>query len=136
MISILSGGEYTFGPDGKYSTKDLDFLETSTRGIVSRINTANFKGDDLLVLQSYIILDVLSSTSGTGQVIEKTVKDSRWKVQPAKTSSYWMDKAYRMVADALVSSQNGFTCSKVTRLDAYLKNMALDNTKIQNYGVD
>jgi hypothetical protein len=134
MISILSNNKYTFGVGGTYSSTDLAELEAVTLGVVKRLNTVGFAGDDLVLLKSYVILDVLSTTSGAGQVIEKTVKDTRWKVQASTSSSPWMDKAYRMVADAKVDTLSTTQFTQVLRCDANMERLQLDNTGSPQYG--
>lgn len=132
MIGLVSKGEYTYGPGCKYSTSDLSLLESSTAGTVNRLNTPGFSGDELLLFKTYIILDLL--TGGTGQIVEKTIKDASWKLQSSKSSSGWMDKALAMIA----YSKNGIAISisftGVERSDAVMERLWLDNTGYPQYG--
>jgi hypothetical protein len=134
MISVLTNGKIKFGPGGTRTTEELRVLESATLGTVNRLNTPHFTGDDLILLKSYIILATISDPGGSGQIIEKTVKDTRWKVQASKSVSPWMDKAYRMIEDAKSSTMNTIAFSQVLRSDAVMKSLQLDNTGSPQYG--
>ncbi|MCU7526776.1 MAG: hypothetical protein HF308_20080, partial [Ignavibacteria bacterium] len=54
IISLVSKGEYKFGPGQTRSTEDLTLLESATCGTVNRMNTPGFAGDELLLFKSYI----------------------------------------------------------------------------------
>jgi hypothetical protein len=132
LINLVSKGEVTFGAGCKYSITELNLLESSTLGTVNRMNTPGFTGDELLLFKAYIILDVI--TSGSGQLIEKTVKDVRWKVQPGRSSSTWMDKALAMIDNAKNVNVSTTAFTQVERSDAVMRSLQMDNTGSPQYG--
>lgn len=132
-IEALTLGEVTIGSAStdKITSAQLTLLETLTSSTVSRMNPG-FTGYDLILFKARIILDLYSNSPGSGQITEKTVKDTRWKVAQSKSSSVWMDQAMRQISDYRESVSRNLVPSGVARSDAQMK--GFDNTTIKQYG--
>lgn len=129
-VRILSNGKYTIGPEGTISTEDFVLLEELIADEVA-IKDPGFSTAELVRFKAYLVLDILSNTSGMGNIIEKKVKDVSWKLARSSikgSTSMWMDFAEKMIA------QHGRSISPsgVARCDAYVH--GLDSTTIDQYG--
>jgi hypothetical protein len=147
VIELISPYKVGNSETDDISKDQLTLLESVTASRVSRLNVG-FTGDELLIFKGYIILDAWTTRDKTGtmagaQVLEETVKDSRWKVAPAATTSAWLDKALQMRAEYMkikdetikeekrLSSLN-FVPKGVSRCDYNMT--GFDNTTIKQYG--
>lgn len=130
-VRILSKGKYTIGPEGTITSEDAVILEELLTADINRRNPG-FTGSDLIRFKAYFILDALSNSSGTGQVIEKTVKDTRWKVAKSSGQSIWMDYIDQMIAEYHKARSDNFVPSGVSRCDSTVK--GFDNSEIKQYG--
>lgn len=129
-MRILSNGKYTVGPEGTISTADADLLESMIADEVSR-KDPGFSASELVRFKAYMILDILSNSSGTGNIIEKKVKDTAWKVARSSvknSTSVWMDFAEKMISNFGNSTMPAGTA----RCDAYVH--GLDSTDVEQYG--
>lgn len=126
-IRVLSNGKYSVGLDGTISSEDATVLETLLAPEVERLDPG-FSADELVRFKAYLMLDALSNSSGNGSIVEKTVKDVRWKIKSPKSSSQWMEYAEKMLS----GHSKSYSPSGVARCDAYVT--GLDSTAITQYG--
>ena len=118
-VRILSKGKYTIGPEGTISTEDAALLEEMIAGEVAR-KDPGFSTADLIRYKAYLILDILSNTGGTGNIVEKKVKDVAWKIAKSSnkgSTSMWYDYAEKMIAEFGKTTMP----AGVSRSDAYFK---------------
>jgi hypothetical protein len=127
-VRILSRGKVTVGPEGTISSEDLDILLGMLQPEIDRMNPG-FTGSELSRFSALFVLDSLSTQSGN--IIEKQVNDTRWKVAPAKSSSQWMDKILLMIA-SFHSTTYSVIPTGVARCDSLMT--GFDNTEITQYG--
>jgi hypothetical protein len=133
VINVLSNGKFTVGANGNVSTDQLSVLEEIVADDVAQANPG-FTGNQLLTFKSCYILHILDNNKGSGQVIEKTVKDTRWKLQSFGGTSYWMTYAANMVAQFKSNAVYNIAFSQVLRSDAVMERLQLDNTGSPQYG--
>lgn len=107
----------------------LSLLESSTSARVTRLNPG-FTSNELLLFTGYICLDAWESRSP--EIVEKTVKDTRWKVKSSSTTSQWMDKALQMRAEFISTNGLNIVPSGVARCDSTMK--GFDNTEVKQWG--
>lgn len=131
LIELYSTYKVGDAATDNISLAQLALLESATASKVTRLNPG-FAGTELNLFKMYIILDAWSTRSGSGQIIEKTVKDTRWKVSEAKSSSQWMDKALQMRAEYLQINSVNIAPKGVSRCDYDMK--GFDNTTIRQWG--
>jgi hypothetical protein len=132
-VSVLSRNKWTVGANGKITHEALAVLESLLDGDVTRMNPG-FTGESLIRFKAYFVLHELETSPGNGQIIEKTVKDTRWKIAQSKTGSQWMDKIDLMIAEYNKKSVANTAFSRVTRSDAVMKSLQFDNTGSPQYG--
>lgn len=132
VISVVS--EYEVGTGKDITTDQLAILVSITQETVNRLNTPGFTGDDLLLFQAYIVLDIWENRPGTGQIVNQTVFQNTWEVKPDKTSSMWMDRAYQMVAEYNATRTVRIPLSGVERSDAHMSALRFDNLYVPSYG--
>jgi hypothetical protein len=125
-VRILSRGKVTVGPEGTISSEDLDGLLELLQPEINRMNPG-FTGSELNRFSALFVLDSISPEN----IIEKQVKDTRWKVAPPKSSSQWRDKILLMIA-SFQSTTYSVIPSGVARCDSLMK--GFDNTVITQYG--
>lgn len=129
-IRILSKGKYSVGPEGTMSTEDAVLLdELIEPEVVAK--DPGFSAAERIRYKAYLFLDVMANTGGTGNIVEKKVKDFQWKVAQSKTknsTSTWYDFAERMLADF----GGSVAPSGVARCDSDAK--GFDSTSITQYG--
>lgn len=126
-IRVLSKGKYTVGPEGTISSEDAAILEELLADEINRRNPG-FAGSDLIRFKAYHMLDAIVNFAGSGTIIDKTVKDTRWKVATPKASSQWMEYADKMIA----GYRNGLMPTGVARCDSEMA--GFDSSTIQQYG--
>ena len=129
-IRIFSNSKYTVGIGGTISSDDLLTLQELVAGDLSRMNPG-FEGADLIRLEAYLILDILSNTGGIGNIVEKKVNLVSWKVSRSTvkgSTSVWYDLAERMISEFGKTTMP----AGVSRADAYVN--GLDSTEIEQYG--
>jgi len=128
---IETVSSYTVGYSEDISLDQLDLLTSLTSALVTRMNPG-FTGDELLLFQAYLILDRWENRTGKGQITEKTVKDTRWKVKTTTSTSTWMDLAKQMIADYKENASVSVYPSGVARSDSLMK--GLDSTEPTQWG--
>ena len=129
-VRILSKGLYSIGPEGTISTEDALLLEELMAGEVSR-KDPGFTAAELVRYRAYLILDVLSNSSGMGIIVEKKVNLVAWKLAKSSnkgSTSMWSDYAAKMIAEF----GKGTMPSGVMASDAFMH--GLDSTEITQYG--
>lgn len=126
-IRVLSKGKYTIGLEGTITTEDATALSEMLEPEVTRLNPG-FTGSELMRFRAYLFLDTLTNFAGNGVVVEKTVKDTRWKIKSPTASSQWMEYANKMIEEF------GGTVapSGVSRSDAGVR--GLDSNNVEQYG--
>jgi hypothetical protein len=132
-IRLLTKGRIAYTPEGSTTHEDLNDLIELLKGEITR-NNPGFTGFELARFTACFVLDSFENSSGNGQIIEKTVNDTRWKVAPAQTSSYWRDEIHRMIAEFRMVSAYPKAYMGVERSDADMKALRFDNTGSPQYG--
>ncbi|HEX2955693.1 MAG TPA: hypothetical protein VHO70_02610 [Chitinispirillaceae bacterium] len=130
VVRVLSKGKYTIGPEGTISSEDAEILEELLADEVSR-KDPGFSAAELVRYKAYLILDVIVNSGGTGNIVEKKVKDTAWKIARSsipRSTSVWYDYSEKMIAQ----HSGNVMPSGVARSDAYVH--GLDSTDIAQYG--
>ena len=130
-VRVLSKGKYSIGPEGTITTEDFNVLLGLLSGDITRRNPG-FTGSDLIRFQAYFVLDALATSSGSGQIIEKTVKDTRWKTSTPANTSQWMDYVDQMIAEYSKPKACTAIPAGVARCDSEMK--GFDSTEPKQYG--
>jgi hypothetical protein len=133
-VNMLSA-DVKFGIGYDYSLDDLSYMESMVAGDLARMTLGiQFNDMDLEELEAYLILDRLSSTAGTGQVIREHIFDNEYQTKPFKSTSYWMERANQKVADARASRSINIIQRGVERSDVDMRALRNDNTLSPQYG--
>jgi hypothetical protein len=132
-ILVLSKGNWSAGPNGNIPTDDLTTLESLLAGEITLLNPG-YTGESLVTFKAYRILHELETSKGTGQITEKTVKDTRWKIAQSKSGSEWLDKFNMMVANYSSGTVKKMALTQVTRSDAEMERLEFDNNGTPQYG--
>lgn len=130
-VRVLSKGKYTIGPEGTITNEDFSVLLDLLSSEITRRNPG-FTGSELVRFQAYFVLDSLANSSGAGQVIEKTVKDVRWKTSTPNNSSQWMDYVDQMISEYSKPKACSMVPVGVARCDSTVK--GFDNSTVKQYG--
>jgi hypothetical protein len=111
------------------SNAQLALLEASTAARVTRLNPG-FTSAELQLFTGYICLDAWESRNP--EIVEKTVKDVRWKVKSSSSTSSWLDKAMQMRNEYITMNGINIAPSGVSRCDYDMK--GFDSTDVKQWG--
>ena len=118
------------GTGGVISSTLLSTLQSLVAGDLARLNPG-FVGDDLVELETYLVLDRFENRTGSNNVKSEKIKDYQITYKDAASSSCWMDKALLKISTYRSSS---LTFDIVERSDSRMKSMSSDMIRPEEWG--
>jgi len=101
---------------------DIAILEELVADDVTRLDPG-FTGNSLVKFTACLMLDLWINRPGTGPVTEEKTKDYSYKSK-VENSSYYMDKALKMVSDFVEKNRTDSTFEAAHRSDSAMSELS------------
>ena len=101
---------------------DIAILEELVADDVTRLDPG-FSGNSLIKFKACLMLDEWVNRPGTGPVTEEKIKDYSYKSK-VENSSYYMDKALKMVSDFVEKNRTDSTFEAAHRSDSAMSELS------------